>query len=182
MYSPFDISILVGAICGLLMVAGSIWLLRVGIIDLKEKARDSDDAEAINVAIKEIKLSSRYPALALFIIGGGFVLGSAYLAKEDIHHIPISGQITADDDLYLSDVVVRIRLEEKEFPVNQQGEANYVLLYAEEPSNLRAEIIAPGYADHERQIPLTRNFDGSWTINHELGPIVARKPTDNLKK
>lgn len=181
MYTPFDISIIVGAICGLIMVAGSIWLLRIGIIDLKEKIKDSEDKDAIHFAIKEIKLSTRYPALGLFIIGGCFVLGSAYLSKEDVRQIPIYGQIAAQDNSYLSDVRVRILLEEFNFPVNQQGEANYILLYAEEPSNLRAELIAPGYIDHEREIPLTRNIDGSWAINYELGKIVARKPTSGLK-
>ncbi|MCI0564500.1 MAG: hypothetical protein MN733_39020 [Nitrososphaera sp.] len=181
MFAAINIVILIGATCGLIMVCGSIWLLRLGVIDLREKISESGGKDALNIALKEMKFSTRYPALGLFVIGLIFVLGSAYFARQNVREIPVSGEISAIDDAYLSSVRVRLLLQENEFPVNQAGSAEYVLLYTDEPKNLMAQIIAPGYADHGRTIPLKQNVDGSWSLNFSLGNVVAHKPVDNLK-
>ena len=57
----FDIVILIGAICGPIMVVGSMILLYTGAISLKA-ASNSDDALKIEF-IKELKLTTRYPEL-----------------------------------------------------------------------------------------------------------------------
>ena len=76
----FDIVILIGAICGPIMVIGSMALLYSGAISLRGAACDG---EALSIElIKEIKLSTRYPALALFIIGFVFFISAAWFAQQ----------------------------------------------------------------------------------------------------
>jgi len=78
-----------------MMVAGSIWLLKTGVIKLSEAAKGGD--LTVTVADK-IKVSTTYPALALFIIGLLF-LGTAMWFSKPIAGLPLNivGTIDIDD-------------------------------------------------------------------------------------
>src|SRR5205809_6057410 len=66
MNSTFDAVIVITVVCGLLMVVGGMVLLYKGTITLK----DSNPDEAIRIEFKHmINVTTRYPALALFVIG-----------------------------------------------------------------------------------------------------------------
>lgn len=67
---PHRFTIYSCAVCGILMVVGSIWLLKSGVIRLTEAAKGGN--LSVSVANK-VKISTTYPALGLFIIGLAFI-------------------------------------------------------------------------------------------------------------
>ncbi len=83
---PFEIICLAGAFCGIIMVCGGIMLLRVGAIKLSETADKGSFAVEIR---KDIKITTSYPALGIFVIGLLFICVSAYMTKPD-KDLPLS--------------------------------------------------------------------------------------------
>jgi hypothetical protein len=80
MNSTFDAVIVITVVCGLLMVVGGMVLLYKGTITLK----DSNPDEAIQVEFKHmINVTTRYPALALFVIGLVFTVVALYFAQSE---------------------------------------------------------------------------------------------------
>lgn len=77
--NPYDFTIYLSGLCGITMVIGSIWLLRTGVIKLSEASKGPNGI-TVEVA-KKIKVSSSYPAVALFIIGLCFVGLPMYSSK-----------------------------------------------------------------------------------------------------
>ena len=93
----FDITILIGAICGLTMVIGGIVLLKTGVIKLEHVAPSSGSSDGTSLEIlKFIKVQTRYPALGLFVIGLAFVVTAAWISKPtDKAAITLKGEIEA---------------------------------------------------------------------------------------
>src|SRR5438128_11847637 len=80
MNSTFDAVIVITVVCGLLMVVGGMVLLYKGTITLK----DSNPDEAIKIEFKRmINVTTRYPALALFIIGLAFTVVALYFVQHE---------------------------------------------------------------------------------------------------
>lgn len=92
---PHQFAIFSCAVCGILMVVGSIWLLKTGVIRLTEAAKDG--SLTISIADK-VKVSTTYPALGLFIIGLAFV-GMAIWFSLPRPGIPLNivGKIDIDE-------------------------------------------------------------------------------------
>ena len=105
--TTFDFIILMGAVCGLIMVVGSMGLLYKGIVQLN--AVSPQDAITVEFR-KTVRITSHYPAIALFIIGFCFmgVAGyEAYNNNEIAKPVRLNGSITgaADPDsvkIYIS--------------------------------------------------------------------------------
>jgi hypothetical protein len=92
---PHNFSIYACAACGILMVAGSIWLLKTGVIQLNAAVKDS--ALTINV-VDKINVSTTYPALGLFIIGLAFIGMAIWFSKPNVGlPLNIVGKIDIDD-------------------------------------------------------------------------------------
>ena len=92
---PHKFTIYVCAGCGILMVAGSIWLLNKGVIRLSDAVKGGH----LSVTIaKKVKVSTTYPALGLFIIGLAFV-GMALWVSMPKPGIPLNivGKIDIDE-------------------------------------------------------------------------------------
>lgn len=69
--SPSEFAAYTSSACGALLVAGSLALLYKGVITLSQKSQK----EAITLEFrKQLRVSSHYPALGLFILGWVFVL------------------------------------------------------------------------------------------------------------
>jgi hypothetical protein len=92
-----DIVIIITAVCGLLMVIGGMVLLYKGAVTLK----DSNPDEAIKVEFKHmINVTTRYPALGLFVIGLAFTVVALYFVRPFVRPYPpfkISGTLNTDD-------------------------------------------------------------------------------------
>jgi hypothetical protein len=92
---PHKFTIFACAGCGILMVAGSIWLLKSGVIRLTEAVKGGDLTVTI---LDKVKISTTYPALGLFIIGLAFI-GMAMWFSMPKAGIPLNivGKIDIDD-------------------------------------------------------------------------------------
>jgi len=92
--TPFDFSIYACGICGIVMVCGSIWLLKTGVIKLSEAAGGTGGL-SVEVADK-IKISTTYPALGLFLIGLSFIVMAIWFSRKPLP-LNIVGQVQIDD-------------------------------------------------------------------------------------
>jgi len=90
-----DIVIMIVGACAVVMLLGGFVLLYKGTITLK----DSNPEEAVKVEFKHlINVTTRYPALGLFVIGLAFGCVAIYAALRDPYHeFRISGKVEADD-------------------------------------------------------------------------------------
>jgi len=89
--SVFDIVIIIGGFCGLCMVIGGFVLLYKGIITLKEASPE----EALSVEFRnEVRITTHYPALGLFIIGLVFIIAAGMLSRATKNEFVIDGQLT----------------------------------------------------------------------------------------
>jgi hypothetical protein len=100
--STFDIVVILGAICGLLMVIGGMVLLYKGAISLNQANREG----ALTIDYKKtLKITTHYPALGLFIIGLAFAISAIYFSHNEQKPIQIKGRVNVDDPYALNIVV-----------------------------------------------------------------------------
>jgi hypothetical protein len=180
--TSFDFVVGVGALCGVIMVAGSIYLLRVGAISLKQISTTGDKT-ALELAYKEIKVATQYPALALFIIGLAFVLGSAYLSKPTVARIPIAVKIIPSPGMTLSGgIKAKIDVEEI-IPISNTSETRYTYSNQLNPSNIWGTILIPSVRPIERLLQLK---NGVWRLDLDLTGVVdsslPQKPPSGDRK
>lgn len=100
--SPFDWTIIAGAICGVCMVVGGILLLYKGAIKLDEVK--SSGAFTLEFQ-KFVKIQTSYPALGLFAIGLAFIIVALFFAPKTTP-ITLRGKIEGADP---QGVVVRVK-------------------------------------------------------------------------
>lgn len=78
--NTYELSIMGGTLCGLVMVVGGILLLYKGAIKLEVAAKDP--ALTVELFEKQFKLTTQVPALGLFVIGLLFIGLSIHFARE----------------------------------------------------------------------------------------------------
>jgi hypothetical protein len=153
-FNTFDFVIIVTAICGLTMVAGAIWLLRTGVIKLSEAAQDGGglDVEVMD----KIKFGTRYPAVALFLIGLCFEGVSIYFAKPAVSEPAyIVGKLNIDD---ASNVTVSVQPDNViTFHPDDSGQLNQ--RFDVEYRTVKLDINAAGYTPLNKH--LTLSFDAA---------------------
>jgi hypothetical protein len=138
--STFDILCIVGGTCSLLMVLGALILLYKGTITLSEKNAE----EAIRLEFKKlINITTRYPALGLFVIGWAFLGLVLYLSKTSSQRpLEIQGKLLIDDAQSATVIGSAIMLQT--VPASDGGID--ALLYPSRVDAIRIDIITPGYA------------------------------------
>lgn len=177
--SAFELVIAAGALCGVLMVVGSIYLLRVGAIELKSLAGEADKP-ALQIVINEITVTTRYPAIGLFIIGLAFILGSAWFSKpdRDFAQFPVRIQITPGSGGVIPDSIdARILVSSESIPIRRDKE-EYIYTHPRNPRNLYGEMYIPGAPPIRHLINLE---DGVWFLNLDLSnqiDLVAERPPE----
>jgi len=160
-------SIFGGIFCGIIMVLGGILLLYKGAIQLESASKDP--ALTVDVFNKQFSLSTRVPALGLFVIGLLFVAGSMWVAmKTDVPFISVIGEFAEVDE------PVKVTLY-KEWPVaSSQHEVNDVL----RPSFdvLWVKIAAPGYD------PLEMSFNRDAVAGRiKLGKVALKRAIPKIE-
>lgn len=82
----WDYILLLGASCGLIMVLGGIVLLYKGAISLT----NISGADAFTIEFKkELRISTQYPALGIFVIGLLFIALSVYFGEPKVNKITL---------------------------------------------------------------------------------------------
>ena len=166
-----DFALYAAAVCGIMMVAGSIWLLRVGVIELtraahaakaakKKRAKRqsdpdaeqladadapedtavSDAAPALTVEIADkIKISTTYPALALFVIGLLFVSLSVWFGRTP-PPLNVVGTIPIENASRVATVTL---LFDESFNPDSDGKIDKIL--SMDVKRLKVVVNAAGY-------------------------------------
>ena len=190
--TSFDFAIVIGAICGVIMVLGAIYLLKLGIINLKDisqqahseqanaKSKPSEKAkspDALTIAYNDIKISTQYPALALFVIGLAFVLGSAYLATPNPRFADFITKINvaAEKGIKLpSGATVQIYIKPDELPIMVSEETTHTYQHPINPLNLYGRIIVSGLEPIEKPL---QSHGGVWQLKYTI-----KTPPKNLSQ
>lgn len=138
-----DVLAVSGALCSLLMVAGSLYLFNRGILTLKESNPD----DAIKVEFQKVlSIQSRNPAIALFIVGVIFLAVSFWFYEANpVQPIMVSGTIQGDD---LKDARVSFSNQFGEFPI---GGTQIKQLITPETRIITVQLLVP------RRQPATTN-------------------------
>jgi hypothetical protein len=134
--TPYDITIIAATFCGLLMVAGSLFLLYKGAIKLEVASKDP--ALTVDMFKDKFKLTTHVPALALFVIGLAFVGLSIYAARDTAATpIEVKGEAAAPGE------EVRVFFK-SEWPVPVSGRQVFQVLRPR-LDVITLVITAPGY-------------------------------------
>jgi hypothetical protein len=152
MNSTFDTVIVVTVICGLLMVVGGMVLLYKGTITLKDSSPD----EAIKVEFKRmINITTRYPALGLFIIGLVFTVVALYFAQSQaIPPFTIDGKLQTE---HPADATVLISYQVYKGNPDSDGTINQVVYPVLD--NVLYQIVVPGNSDEIRGSKPKKNME-----------------------
>ena len=163
-----DVVVLLGALCGLVMVVGGFVLFYKGIVTLQQaSAKDAITLELRNI----LKIQSRYPAYGFFIFGLAFLALSAVYAKpDDLPPITVSGAVENAVDPSATRITMELPLTET--TLASDGQFKRVL--RPELDRVRIGIVAPG------------NDPASWVVEVDTArrgrERVASFPPVKLKK
>ncbi|MBI4966067.1 MAG: hypothetical protein HY913_22500 [Desulfomonile tiedjei] len=102
--NTYDVLLILGGICGIIMVLGGIILLYKGAISLKERSQ----AKAMTLEFRNMfKMTTQYPALGLFLIGLAFIGLALYAGSRDATFpVTIEGKVTGDSPPDIALVVI----------------------------------------------------------------------------
>jgi hypothetical protein len=157
--TTFEIVIICGAVCGVLMVVGGMVLLAIGVIKLEATApalAGAQGAQAPPDALilefkKTIKVTAHYPALALFLIGVLFIFASAWLSKpREVQDWTIRGKIDSPDP---SAVTIEVAAD-KWVTLNPNSDGTVDAVIYPNLSRFNAVIVAPGCKPEKQHLPL----------------------------
>jgi hypothetical protein len=146
--TTFEIVIVCGAFCGVLMVIGGMVLLAIGAIKLEaagsaagKRGKAQPDAMALEFK-KTIKVTTAYPALALFLIGVLFIVTAAWFSKPDkVLPWSLEGKVDSPDP---SEVMVEVTVDTLgTLKPNYDGTIEAVIY--PHLDVFKAVITAPGY-------------------------------------
>jgi len=168
-----QIAIIMGAFCGVIMVAGSIYLLRSGAVTLMS----ASEKEALSIEVAEqVKISTSYPALGLFVIGLFFIIVSIYFGKPEYNELAIVGKLEADGPSNLSGIRVDYYIPIGNKSTDHNGKLEYTHVLKSPPEDIEAHVRATGYRNSSDKLTaLIRDGDG-WKLEYSLGEKVASPP------
>ena len=132
----FSLLLLAGALCGIIMILGGILLLYKGAISLWNVS--GEDAFTLEYK-NELRISTQYPALGIFIIGLMFVTFSLVIGKPEHHRLVIKG--IAQD----MDQPVTIRLKASSWVSGRAHNGEVLETFYPNMDILQIEVTAPGY-------------------------------------
>jgi hypothetical protein len=129
--------ILLTAACGIMVVAGGIYLLSKGAITLAATA----PADALTIEWqKKFRVNTQVPGIAFFVLGLGFVMAALFWASPSPGHaVDLRGEIGGVD----GPVTLIIRTQPLPLPVFSDGIIRY--RFYPDFSVLTLEASAPGY-------------------------------------
>ena len=174
--NTFDTLCIIGGVCALLMVIGAMVLLYKGTITLSEK--NAQDALTLEFK-KMINITTRYPALGLFIIGWAFLGLVLYLSKTN-SEIPIEIRAMLKSDDPASAVVLGSATMLQTIPASDGGIDAFI--YPSRVDAIRIEIVTPGYSQGKiSKVVVPRNIRGTVINLGELNPgaKITDKPSLN---
>lgn len=147
MPSTIDIGIYACEICGLMMVAGALWLLRIGVIKLSEAAKGAvgltvELEQKIKEVERKLKISTSYPTIALFIIGFCFIAYGVWSARHAIQTYNIVGNLPISDT---TGVTVMVAPEPGNITPDSSGKLDRFVNFDPDFRRVIVLVNSPGY-------------------------------------
>lgn len=145
--SMFEVVALFGAISGLSMILGGMWLIAKGAMKLAETA----PGDALTVEwMKKLRISTQAPGIAFFIIGLAFItLSLWFTSPSEVEPIVIDGQIEEMEDP--DPVTVSIQPVAQTLELSSDGQI-LAKVYPD-TTYLVLRISAPGHVPFVKTIP-----------------------------
>lgn len=144
--------------CGSIMVITSLFFLHKGIISLNKSSRE----KAISIDFKkQIRISSHYPALALFILGWTFIMVPMFIAAPS--KIAVEGVLRVNPPHDLNRLTVRIIGGPWDIEPDSDGSLGTV--FYPNLDKMKIEITGPG------RHPYIKTFSPSIFGGIDLGNI-----------
>ena len=148
----YDLLLLAGSLCGIIMVLGGILLLYKGAISLNQVSGE----EAFTLEFKrELRLSTRYPALGIFIIGLSFVVFSVLMGKPELHKLTVKA--TTED---LSEPV-NITLKANSWKSSLRHTGEVLESFYPDVDTIQIVVSAPGYEPHIKTVQISSLKEGT---------------------
>ncbi len=161
----YSVLLLVGAICGLGMVFGGMLLLYKGAITLSNVSNET----AFTIEFKkELRVSTQYPALAIFIIGLLFVWFSVWMGKPNLNELIIKGNA--------SNLVEPVHISLKTSVLSSEFTHQGNILETTYPNFKTLQIIvsAPGYENFIKTIEINPGKSTTELGNINLKQIIKK--------
>lgn len=180
MINPQDFASYSSSACGVFMVLGSMVLLYKGVITMSQK----NNEEAISVEFKNhIRVTSHYPAVALFIMGWVFLF-IPMLLPEDTgpSEVKISGKVGIHPATDITGVTVRVFGGPWDMSIDSDGSLNKSIF--PNLSTMTVEISAPGRPKIRKTVSIDKEgaiFLGDITMASSLTLIYAMPVTTEAK-
>jgi hypothetical protein len=166
--STADLVVVLGAVCGVLMVLGGLLLFYKGIVTLKEASAKS---EAFTIELKNIlKLQSRYPAYGFFAFGLAFIALAVVYARPDLKSIQIIGTVENAVDPAATNVRVFLKL----WSDNLSEDGKFKRSLYPDLTQVRVEIQAPGNEPETTGLDVEASEVGSQHVA-KFGPVKLKK-------
>jgi len=168
---PQEFASYMSSACGGLLVAGSLGLLYKGVITLSQKSQE----EAISIEYKKLlRVSSHYPALALFLIGWFFVgIPMVIPSAGGPTRVVVNGTIVIDPPDAINSVSVRVVGGPWGIDPDSDGSLNKELYPSMD--KLKVEITSPGRIPFHKTVSVQK--DGSM----DVGEIQIPDPIINIR-
>jgi hypothetical protein len=165
--TTYELILIIGAVCSVIIVLGSMVLLYKGIITLKEKGEGAVSVEYKNI----IKFTSTYPALGLFVIGLIFFATTVFLGRPtEVKPIYVEGVVKVEDP---QSVTIKMYFQPSMFIPGSDGNIKGELYPLQKI--ISAEAVAPGYSKPN----VKKDLDVSQKIvlgTFEFGDLIVTKP------
>lgn len=162
----FDLLLLAGSLCGIIMVLGGILLLYKGAISLNNVSGE----EAFTIEFKrELRISTQYPALGIFIIGLSFVAFSVWMGKPELNKLTVKAK-TVD----ISEPV-SITLKANSWKSSLQHTGDVLETFYPDVDTIQIVVSAPGYEPHIKTVQISSLKKGTADLgNISLYQKVSR--------
>lgn len=160
--ATFDFLLLTGSLCGIMMVLGGILLLYKGAISLNNASNE----EAFTVEFKkELRISTQYPALGIFVIGLLFVAFSAWQGKPQVQKVVLKANVPG----VLEPVAIKLEAGSWISKFTYQG--NIQETFYPNMDSFHVILSAPGYEEHKKTVQVTSLSNGFI----DLGDVQMRQ-------
>jgi len=163
----FSYLLLSGPLCGIIMVLGGILLLYKGAITLSGATEDALSVEFR----KELRITTQYPALGIFVIGLMFVAIPALLGKP-----PETQPFTVKGTAIGVDEPISVQLVAGGWSKNLKHTGQILETHHPYIDTLQIVITAPGYQPHKETVQLSELNNGTADLGEfELKQELSRR-------
>lgn len=142
----FDLLLMAGSLCGIIMVLGGILLLYKGAISLNNVSGE----EAFTVEFKkELRISTQYPALGIFIIGLSFVAFSVWMGKPEMRKLTVKARAIDVSE------PMNITLKANSWKSSLQHTGDVLETFYPDVDTIQIVVSAPGYEPHIKTVQIS---------------------------